>query len=81
MLGTARLSPATRAIRDLDARVARLERFALWKTPTKFDFEAVVGKGLWSRHWANWEKLYALMHECEKTAVEIRAVIGRSLEA
>jgi len=80
MLGPARLSPATRGIPDLDARVARLEQFASWKEATKFDFEAAVGKELWSRHWANWEKLYALMHECEETAAEIRAAVDRSLE-
>jgi len=81
MLGPAKLSPKTRGIPDLNARIARLERFAAWREPTKFDFEAAVGKELWARHWANWERLYALMHECEKTAVEIREAIGRALDA
>jgi 5-methylcytosine-specific restriction endonuclease McrA len=80
MLGPARLSPRTRGIPDLDARVERLERFVAWSKPTLFDFEAAVGKDLWARHWANWEKLHALMHECEKTAVELRTAIGRAVK-
>jgi hypothetical protein len=78
MLGGARQSPASRGIEDLDKRVARLEDFESWRNPTKFDFEAVVGSELWGRHWANWEKLFALMHECERTAVEIRTAIARA---
>jgi hypothetical protein len=63
---------------DLQARIARLEQFEKWRAPTVFDFEQIVGRELWTRHWANWEKLYALMHECERTAVEIRHAISRA---
>jgi hypothetical protein len=80
MLGPAKLSPKSAGIPDLYRRTARLERFAEWREPTKLDFEAAVGMELWSRHWANWERLDALMHECEKTALEIRESIGRTLK-
>ncbi len=80
MLGSAKLSPKTRGIPDLNARIARLERFAEWREPTKFDFEAALGKELCARHWANLERLHALMYECEKTAVEIREAISRILK-
>jgi hypothetical protein len=75
MTGRAPQSPASRGIADLDARVQRLERFESWREPTRFDFVAAVGAELWDRHWSNWEKLTALMHECEVTAKELRALI------
>lgn len=59
MLGPARLSPKTRGIPDLDARIERLERFVAWSKPTLFDFEAAVGKELCARHWANWQELHS----------------------
>ena len=80
MLGPARLSPKTRGIPDLDARVSRLEQFEAWREPTKFDFESGAGKALWAQHWQNWERLCALMHECEKTAAEIRTAIAQALK-
>lgn len=70
--GPAARSPATRGIPDLNERIARLEAFEAWRTPTLFDFEAAVGSELWKRHWDNWQRLFDLMHECERTAVEIR---------
>jgi 5-methylcytosine-specific restriction endonuclease McrA len=81
MLGTARRSPATRGTAGIEERVRRLERFEAWRQPTVFDFESVVGSALWSRHWANWQRLYDLMHECEETAQEIRAAMNRAVEA
>jgi hypothetical protein len=76
--GTARRSPTFRKIPDLRERVARLERFEAWRRPTIFDFEKVVGPELWDRHWKNWETLFAMMHDCEKTAQAIREKIERA---
>lgn len=75
--GPAAKSPASRGVPNLAERIARLERFEQWRTPTVFDFEAAVGADLWAQHWANWERLTALMHECERTAESIREVLNR----
>lgn len=80
MLGTARRSPATRGVASLQEKVERLERFEAWRPATAFDFESVAGSELWDRHWGNWERLYALMHECEVTAQEIRLRIAAHLK-
>lgn len=80
MLGPAKRSPATRGIPDLDNRVARLEAFEAWREPRVFDFEAGAGVELWARHWENWSQLIALMHECERTAAEIRVAFRRAVE-
>lgn len=79
--GTAKRSPASRGVPDVQARIKRLERFESWREPTVFDFEKIVGSELWARHWSNWEKLFVLMHECEQTAEEIRQAISRVSEA
>jgi hypothetical protein len=49
-----------------------LEAFEAWREPTVFDFEGAVGADLWEQHWKNWQRLFDLMHECERTAIEIR---------
>ena len=71
MVSTARLSPATRGMKDLGERIKRLEAFENWSKPTKMDFESVAGKDLWSQHWENCECVQSLMRDSQKLAVEI----------
>jgi hypothetical protein len=81
MLGTAARSPTTRRIADVSDRIVRLERYERWRTPRVFNFEAAVGQDLWEQHWANWERLISLMHECEATAAAIRNALSREVAA
>jgi hypothetical protein len=54
---SAKLSPKTRGINDIDAKIIRLEQYELWGEEfpkiTKLDFEKLVGKDLWEKHWSN----------------------------
>ena len=68
----ARLSPATRGITDIDARVARLEDYERWRQPRCIDFAAVVGPELWNRHRQNWRDVLSLLRKSQELAVEIR---------
>jgi hypothetical protein len=72
MLSSARLSPMTRGVPDIQTRVARLEAFERWGTPTKVDFETLIGADLWAQHWANHKAVLDLMREAELTAEAIR---------
>lgn len=82
MLGSARLSPSTRGINDIDARVALLERYETWQTPTRLDFASVVGDELWKTHWENHVQVLNMMRESELTAALIREkVAARSASA
>ncbi|WP_242087714.1 HNH endonuclease [Microbacterium lacticum] len=81
MLSSARLAPASRGIADLDDRIARLEAFECWGTPTKVDFEALVGADLWAEHWRNHRDLLALMRVAESTAEQIRQRLAASQAA
>lgn len=80
LFGSARLSPLSRGVADLAARVARLEAFEAWGEPKLINFEALVGAELWQRHWANHAAIVDLMRNAEETAAEIRGRIAGSRE-
>lgn len=78
ILSSARLSPATRGVSRLEARIARLENFETWGSPTRVDFPALVGAELWAQHWRNYEAIVKLMRDAELTANAIRARMAQS---
>lgn len=78
MRGTARLSPATRGIPDLEQRIERLARFEAWEAPTTVDFAAIAGEDLWQQHWNNHRAILDLMRESERTVNLIRERIAES---
>jgi hypothetical protein len=78
--GTARLCPARRNVPGLDARIERLSAFERWREPRRVDFESAAGLELWSAHWANHDKLLALMRECQAVAERVRLTVKASLE-
>lgn len=69
-------SPATRGVADLPRKIERLEAYEKWRTPTKLDFESLVGEELWKTHWKNWGRLLALMNECQQLADGLRRTVG-----
>lgn len=79
MLGDAKLSPKTRGIKDLAARIERLSNFEKKYTPLKVDFEKVVGKELWASHWENHRKLIEMMKSCQKKADEIKIKLDNGI--
>ncbi len=72
MLSSAELSPLSRGIPDLHTRIRRLEAYELWKTPTRINFEKVVGEDLWSKHIQNWKSVLELLQRSQKLAQTIR---------
>ena len=80
MLSSARLAPATRGIVDIDDRIARLGAFERWGTPTRVDFESLIGPDLWAKHWKNHQDLLALMRVAESTAEQIRQRLAATAE-
>lgn len=79
MLGPAKLSPATRGITDLDARVERIDAYAQWGAPVQMDFEQVAGEGLWAEHWHNWSKIQELMKQAQTVAGQIQDAAVQAL--
>ena len=80
MFSDATLSPKSRGIKDIDERCKKLEEYELRYEPVKLDFEMIVGKELWNRHWKNHKELLDLMKSCQDTSDEIKEKILSELE-
>ena len=76
MRSTARLSPATRGIPDLDARIEKIRAYDRWGKPSKVDFENIVGPEIWAQHWENWSKIQSLMKEAQVLAQQINQTVA-----
>src|SRR5258708_14307238 len=75
MLSSARLSPTTRHISDLHARVEKLALYEMWKPPTKIDFNTIVSVAVWEEHHTNLRSGFDLLQENQKLPQEIRKTI------
>jgi hypothetical protein len=75
MLSGAKLSPTGRRLADVAERVARLETFERWRTPTKIDFESAVGTEDWEKYWALCEKVNEELRQCQDVANTMRTRI------
>jgi 5-methylcytosine-specific restriction endonuclease McrA len=76
MLSDAKLSPKTRGVENLEARMARLQGYEHWEEPTQLDFESIVGSEAWASHWENCEKVMETMASAQILADEIRDRVG-----
>jgi hypothetical protein len=82
MVSKAKLSPTGRGLGGLEARVARLEAYERWRTPTRVDFEAILGREHWEEYWSLCEGVIGKMRECQAVADGLRERIsGRSAGA
>lgn len=75
ILGDARLSPKARNVEGLSIYIANLEKYEAWSCPTVMDFEEIVGKDMWRKHWDNCEKIHEMMRESQKLSDEIKIKI------
>lgn len=75
IISGARLSPKSRGIPDLEARITRLKRFEEWRDVNPINFEEMVGTEMWTAHWENWKRVLDDMKTCQELAVQIRATI------
>ncbi|MGU5559867.1 HNH endonuclease [Aeromonas caviae] len=75
---TAKLSPKSRGVPDLDQRIEKLRKYEAWLEPTKVDFESVVGKKKWEQHWENWESVQNTMRQAQTLATEINQTIAKA---
>ncbi len=80
MMSAARLSPTGRKLRDIAERIARLESYERWRSPTRVDFETVLGRDGWEHYWALCEAVIEQLRECQKVADTIRAEVGKALD-
>jgi hypothetical protein len=78
--GQAKLSPASRGINDIEQRIENLEAFEILSNPVKLDFEKIVGRQRWEKHWANCEIINNQMRESQQLSDEIRAIVNAEVQ-
>jgi hypothetical protein len=76
---TAKHSPTKRGIADVAARVARLEDYEKWLTPTMIDFEAVLGIDEWGNYWKLWDAINVELRKCQDAANLLRKKVAQTI--
>jgi hypothetical protein len=80
MMSKAKLSPTGRKLANIADRIARLETYEKWRSPTHVDFEAILGQEDWQRYWSMWESINESLHKCQDVAELLRKRISQHLQ-
>jgi hypothetical protein len=80
MTSSARLSPTGRGIAGVADRIGKLEKYEKWRSPTRIDFESVLGRDGWEHYWSLCEAVIEQLRRCQDVAESLRAQIGSSLK-
>ena len=80
IVGAARLSPTGRGLGGGADRIGRLEAYEQWRSPTRVDFESVLGRDGWEHYWSLCEAVIEQLRQCQQVADTLRVKIGDSLE-
>ena len=78
MRGTAKNSPRTRSVSDLEDRIERLRKFEAWGGQTPIDegdLRTAVGAERWDAYWERLEEIKRLMFAAQQDADHIRTVL------
>lgn len=75
ILSDAPRSPKSRQVTGIEGKIARLEAYEEWRDVTPLDFEQIIRRDLWERHWRNWQRVLQEMRESQDLAIEIKAAV------
>jgi hypothetical protein len=73
MLGKAKRSPAGRGLVDIESKASRLATYEAWRTPTRVNFEEILGTDTWNQYWSLCEDVVAELHRSQQVANEIKS--------
>jgi len=76
----AKCSPKSRGKTDVNQRIGRLEKYEKWKSVTRINLKNIVGKELWSQHWANCGRLHDVMKEAQVLADQVKERIQAHMD-
>ena len=79
MMSGARLSPTGRGLAGSEERIARLEEFERWKTPTQVDFGSIVGLQDWERYWTLCDDVNKELRQAQEVADALRTRIVETI--
>jgi endonuclease I len=74
---TAKLSPKTRGIKNLDEKIGKIKKYENSTRPKKIDIELIIGKELWEKHLQNYEEIINIMKKCQQISDEIKGKIKK----
>ncbi len=80
MMSSAGLSPTGRRIPNVEELISRLEAYERWKSPTKLDFEKIMGKETWDKYWLMWDGINIELRRCQDFADSLRSQIAEALK-
>ena len=80
IIGSAKLSPKTRGVKDIELRIKRLEAYEANMLPHRIDFAKVVGIELWAQHQQNYQELIAQMESSQVLSNKIRDILKNSIK-
>ncbi|HEY1613983.1 MAG TPA: HNH endonuclease [Rhizomicrobium sp.] len=80
MESSARGSPRTRRVIDLQERIARLERFEQWGNVKPLSLRELAGAEQWDAHWDNLQAIEQYMKIAQRHAAELRIVIQSAID-
>ena len=72
IVSSARLSPKTRGIKDIDEKIRRINAYEKQGGLVCVDFETHLGPELWRRHWDNWQSVLEEMRNAQELADELK---------
>lgn len=79
MLGSAKLSPKTRGVVDLNERINRLACFERWAACKPISLEKFLPRDKLVAYWETLERLLVKMNKAEKLAIELRGLVQKGL--
>ncbi|WP_206420437.1 HNH endonuclease [Lacinutrix jangbogonensis] len=78
---SAKQSPYSRQISDIDERAKRIRNFENWKKTTNINFQDVVGNEKWKEYENLYQKIIKSIEECQIVSNEIKQIIKEKTES
>jgi hypothetical protein len=78
LVSSARLSPKTRGVSDIERRIQLLTEYEQVNHPQRIDFRSIVGDEKWDAYWVDRDKIFAAMKDAQILAEDIRLAVHKA---
>lgn len=75
ILSSAKLSPSSIGIKNLDKKISKLEEYEKWSNVVAIDYEKIVESKKWRQYWDKCESINRDLFEAQKLAKELNKEI------
>lgn len=73
---SAKLSPTSRGVPDLERKMQRLQAYEDWSRPTQLDLERIVGPMEWAEYWRAWVEIRDRLTRATAIAAHLRDLVN-----